>query len=295
MFKKIYEYFKNLFEKIWNTRFVSFIWEGSCLFFDIRSPQAASSLAYYVLLTVFPVLICISILLGFVHIDIAALVSSLEGILPKPALNVVDSFLRYVRNNQSLGLFLAGLLACWFSAAAAFRTITRVFLDVYKDVNQSAFLGMVASIIFPIFLILVIGLSILVVVTGQSAVNWLIEKLPFLDEALSIWRYTKYVLLFLAFFLFIVAILNMAAPIKIPRKPTLFTSLVCSLAVAVSSALFSWFIGFSTKYSLVYGSLVSIVILLIWLYFCAQVLLLGIVFTGVWYRRHRERHEGDEA
>ena len=38
---------------------------------------------------------------------------------------------------------IAGLAAGWFSAAAAFRTITRVILDVYTDVSQSMVRGMV--------------------------------------------------------------------------------------------------------------------------------------------------------
>ena len=66
------------------------------------------------------------------------------------------------------------------------------------------------------------------------------------------------------------------------------SSLVCALALVTASALFSWFIGLSSRYSLVYGSLVSIIILLVWLYFCGQILFLGIVFTSVWYRRWPE-------
>jgi membrane protein len=39
----------------------------------------------------------------------------------------------------------------------------------------------------------------------------------------------------------------------------------------------------------VYGSLVSMVVLLIWLYLCGQLLFLSIVFTSVWYNTIRHR------
>ena len=55
----------------------------------------------------------------------------------------------------------------------------------------------------------------------------------------------------------------------------LVSSLVSALALVVSSAVFSWFIGLSTRLSLVYGSLVSLIILLLWLYLCGQILFLG--------------------
>lgn len=47
------------------------------------------------------------------------------------------------------------------------RTITRVIIDMYEDVSQSMVLGMVASILFPLGLLVTVDLSVIVVVTGQ--------------------------------------------------------------------------------------------------------------------------------
>lgn len=99
------------------------------LYFSRRVPQAAACLAYFVLLTVFPVLICVSYILGMVNIDIVSLMDQLQPLLPEAALDVLESYLRYISFHQTPGLFLAGLAGCWFSAAAAFRTITRVIID----------------------------------------------------------------------------------------------------------------------------------------------------------------------
>ena len=60
-----------------------------------------------------------------------------------------------------------------------------------------------------------------------------------------------------------------------------------ALAMVACSGLFSWFIGMSSRYALVYGSLASLIILLVWLYFCGNILLLGAVVGRVWSRRHR--------
>ena len=43
----------------------------------------------------------------------------------------------------------------------------------------------------------------------------------------------------------------------------------------------SWFIGMSSRYALVYGSLASLIILLVWLYLCGNILLLGAVVGRV--------------
>ncbi len=164
-----------------------FLREALTLYFSCRAPQAAACLAYFLLLTVFPMLICVSFVLGLVNIDIVSLMESLGSVLPDEALEVISSYLRYISYRQSPGLFIAGLAAGWFSAAAAFRTITRVILDVYTDVSQSMVRGMVVSVAFPLALLLTIDLSIIVVVTGQRTLESLGQHLPFLDQTLQPW------------------------------------------------------------------------------------------------------------
>jgi membrane protein len=272
-------------EQLWDSEVVRFLRESVLLYFSCRAPQAAACLAYFLLLTVFPLLICVSYILGMVNIDIASFITSLESVLPKEALSVLSGYLGYISAHQGAGLFIAGLMACWFSAAAAFRTITRVILDVYTEVSQSMVRGMVVSVAFPLALLLTIDLSVLVVTTGQRTLEVIGAHLPFDVESFQPWSWLRYLLLFSIFYLFLLAVFTLAAPRGTPRVPMMLSGLVCALALVTASALFSWFIGLSSRYSLVYGSLVSIIILLVWLYLCGQILFLGIIFTSVWYKR----------
>lgn len=276
---------KQRLERLWDTEGVRFLREAVMLYFSCRAPQAAACLAYFLLLTVFPLMICVSYILGMVDIDIAGFIGSLENVLPHEALGVLSGYLSYISSHQSAGLFIAGLMACWFSAAAAFRTITRVILDVYTEVSQSMVRGMVVSVAFPLALLVTIDLSVLVVTTGQRTLEAIGEHLPFDVGSFQPWSWLRYLLLFSIFYLFLLAVFNMAAPRGTPRVPMMVSGFVCALALVTASALFSWFIGLSSRYSLVYGSLVSIIILLVWLYLCGQILFLGIIFTSVWYKR----------
>ena len=282
-------------KKLWSTPPVLFLRQAILLYFSRRVPQAAACLAYFVLLTVFPVLICVSYQLGLVNRAFVRLFELSQNLVPEEALDVLAGYLRYISFHQTPGLFLAGLAACWFSAAAAFRTITRVIIDMYDDVSQSMVRGLVSSIFFPIALLVTIDVSVIVVVTGQRTLAAVAQRFPFLGYLVDLWSWTRYVLLFAVFFLFLLAVLNLAAPFGTPRFPVLLSSLVSSLALVVSSAVFSWFIGLSSRYSLVYGSLVSLIILLIWLYLCGQILFLGIVFTSVWYKNWRRRPSSTDS
>ena len=75
------------------------------------------------------------------------------------------------------------------------------------------------------------------------------------------------------------------------NRVILLTALCTALAMVACSVLFSWFIGMSSRYALVYGSLASLIILLVWLYLCGNILILGNVFNYVWYRRKQARYQ----
>ena len=78
-------------KKLWTSPLVSFFREAILLYFSRRVPQAAACLAYFVILAVFPVLICVSYILGLVNIDVGSLIGQLQSILPQAALDVLES------------------------------------------------------------------------------------------------------------------------------------------------------------------------------------------------------------
>ena len=51
------------------------------------------------------------------------------------------------------------------------------------------------------------------------------------------------------------------------------------------SMLFSYFVGLSSRYPLIYGSLASIIIFMIWMYFCGQILIMGNALNVVLRRK----------
>ena len=75
---------------------------------------------------------------------------------------------------------------------------------------------------------------------------------------------------------------------RVSRRGLWGFSAVTALAMVGCSAVFSWFIGMSSRYALVYGSLASLIILLVWLYFCGNILLLGALLCSVWTQRKGE-------
>ena len=86
-------------------------------------------------------------------------------------------------------------------------------------------------------------------------------------------------LLFFLLFAIIYSVYLISAPKHATRMSRLPGALTAAIVLVVASMLFSQLITFSIRYELLYGSLASFVILMVWLYTCALILIMANVIN----------------
>lgn len=259
--------------------------------------RAAASLAYFLILTLFPLLVCVNFFIGLLELDPEAVFSALDPLLPRESLSIILEYLTYVSGipqSQSTPLLLASLFTILLSASAGLRTLLKTMDELYQIRHVSSLRRVAVSVILSLLFLLTIYLSIVVIFTGDWFFQVLEERLPPpLAELIplrllsQLWGWLRYLLLFFCVLLLVLAVYRMGTPPPLRREKRVLrlTALLSAGALVACSVLFSWFIGMSSRYSLVYGSLASLIILLVWLYFCGNILLVGAVAGRVWFRR----------
>ena len=259
--------------------------------------RAAASLAYFLILTLFPLLVCVNFFIGLLELDPEAVFSALDPLLPRESLSIILEYLTYVSGipqSQSTPLLLASLFTILLSASAGLRTLLKTMDELYQIRHVSSLRRVAVSVILSLLFLLTIYLSIVVIFTGDWFFQLLEARLPSpLAELIplrllsQLWGWLRYLLLFFCVLLLVLAVYRMGTPppLRREKKVLRLTALLSAGALVACSVLFSWFIGMSSRYSLVYGSLASLIILLVWLYFCGNILLVGAVAGRVWFRR----------
>ena len=259
--------------------------------------RAAAALAYFLILTLFPLLVCVNFFIGLLELDPEAVFSALDSLLPRESLSIILDYLTYVSGipqSQSTPLLLASLFTILLSASAGLRTLLKTMDELYQVRHVSSLRRVVVSVVLSILFLLTIYLSIVVIFTGDWFFQLLEARLPSpLAELIplrllsQLWGWLRYLLLFFCVLLLVLAVYRMGTPppLRREKKVLRLTALLSAGALVACSVLFSWFIGMSSRYSLVYGSLASLIILLVWLYFCGNILLVGAVAGRVWFRR----------
>ena len=274
-------------KKLFSLPPVSFVVETANVYLGVGAPRSAAALSYFLILTLFPLLVCVNYFIGLFHLDLENLLQSLDQILPSDVLAVLTDYLGYAADSQSRPLLLASLFTILVSASAGLRTLLATMDSLHGTKKVSAFRRVLASVLLSALFLMTIYLSVVVIFTGEWFFWFLEKRLPLhLAEMIpplsGLWRWMRYLLLFCFVLLLVLMVYRAGTPRHVMGKRVLLlSSLLTAAAIAAASVLFSWFIGMSSRYALVYGSLASLIILLVWLYLCGNILLLGAVVGRV--------------
>ena len=283
-----------MFQSFLRLPVVGFVRELLQTYSRLGISRAAAALAYFLILTLFPLLMCVNFLIGLLHLNPADVFSALDPLLPEEILSILMDYLTYVSqipHSQSTPLLLASLFTILLSASAGLRTLLKTMDELYQVCHTNSLRRLLVSVVLSLLFLLTIYLSIVVIFTGEWFFRLLeghlppplLELIP-LRLLSQLWGKLRYLLLFLCVLLLVLAVYRLGTPLPFRREKKILrlTALLSAAALVACSVLFSWFIGMSSRYSLVYGSLASLIILLVWLYFCGNILLLGAVTGRVW-------------
>lgn len=261
------------------------------VYFSKNVGRAAAELAYFLILTFFPIIICVSAFLNEMDLNLIPLLNQADPFLPAGVAAIFRDYLTYIDTNQSTAMFISGGLLTVLFASAAVRGLMNMMDELYGRATFRGLSQLAASVLFSVLLLVTIYLSLAVVVTGNWFFRLLGQALGLegLTERFSAWQSVKHVLLLGLVFLFILLLYRFAAPLDKPRPPVVPGALGASAALAAASVIFSLLMSNSTRYSLVYGSLASVIIMLVWLYLCGNILIIGNVVNYVLFTRRRER------
>lgn len=247
-------------------------------FLTRRVTRSAAEIAYYMVMALFPVIICMYDLLALILRDPTAVLRIVETlVLPRETQALVSEFLNYVSGNTSQVMFIAALIVMITSASAAFRAMAAIVGEIHGDKRFGIVSSTVVSVAFSVAFLLVLYLCVLLMLTGKRFLLWLDALMPRVSIIWS-WTWVRFLVLFAILLMMILVLYRLTTSRRTPHL-VLPGALFSAVGIVVMSILLSWLIGNSAKYSLVYGSLASVVILLFWFHVFGLLLILGVVLN----------------
>jgi membrane protein len=258
---------------------------------DDNVSRLASSLAYYTVFSIAPLLVIAIAISGAVFGAEAAqneVSSQLRGLLGPAGAEVVELTVKNAGQNQASGA-LASILGILVLAWGA----TNVFISLQDSLNTiwgvkprpDIGLWNTVRIRFLSFG-MVLGFAFLLLVSLLvSAALSALER--YFDGARYelVWQGLNTAISIGVFSLLFAMIFKFLPDVKVGWRDVAIGAVATAALFSIGKTLIGLYLGHSSVGS-VYGAAGSLVILLLWVYYSAQVLFFGAEFTQVYARRH---------
>ena len=272
-------------------KFVGFITDMVEIYTQKRVSRSAAALSYFLTLTLFPLLICLNLILSSLHVSEASVLSLLQGILPMNVLDAVAGYFEYVAQNGSDALVVMGVLAMLTSSSAMFRSLMNTMSDIQGKSKFKGIFGLLFSFALSIGFLAVIYLSGIIVMSGGWILSFFDERFG-MYEFVKVWQWIRFIFLFLILFIMVDLVYVASAPRGSKIKGKSIGAILAAVCCVIVSYVFSQLIDVTVRYSIIYGSLTSIIIIMLWMYLFATILIMGNAFNIV---RERRRHAAAPA
>lgn len=233
----------------------------------------AAGLAYYLLFAIFPLLIFISNILGLLSLDIAAVTEALNGFLPGEIVGLIESYLEHVSHTSSHFLLWFSLVfSVWFPFRAAKGLMADVRLAHGLPKPERPIVYGFHQLVYTLVLLLVTVLTPALLSIGERALASVFGLSPIF---VSFWTYLRFVLTAALMYFALGSLYALSQDRRLPSKQSRPGILAALAAWLLVSLAFSFYAENFANYSLVYGALGAVMLLLIWLYLTAIILILG--------------------
>ena len=251
-----------------------------------------AALAFYLLFMIFPFLIFISALLGLLDLNITGMMTVLSDFLPEEVVDLLRMYFTYVTDNPSPQLMVFGLVFSIYFPMRATNSLMAAVRTAYHLGPPKGFITQwIKVLLYTVTLIVTIALTLSLMTFGERALWYTVEHFHLPEFLAKLWVTLRFpvagAVSFLALFLLYALAQDTIQPLKNICPGVLF-SLAAWMAF---SWLYSYYANHFSHYSVLYGSIGAVIVVLIWLNLSAFTLILGAEMNGVLISMRKDRLE----
>lgn len=257
-------------------KYFGLLWQALRKFNDDNGFFLSSGIAFNLLINLIPFILLLLAMVGTYLYNDQEVFSHIRAYFRDvaPALDpkVMKNLMDVIQNRQIVGILgFVGLL--WFSTLV-FSSL-RIALNIVFRVEKSR--GMLRGIGIDLLMILLVGVLLLVSMILSPLVIWLQGYHGRIPVAIgpTIQWILKYLIPFSLTYCMFSLIYKIIPTKRVHIKSALQAALFSSLLWELAKHLFAWYVVHLAGYSIFYGSLSTLVIFVLWVYYSSMILVVG--------------------
>lgn len=260
-------------------------------FFQERFFDQAAQNAYYLLLSVLPFLLVVISLVQLLPVQEASILALLRPFVPDESFVLIEQSVKTMLVKSHGSLLLISVLAALWTSSVAVQSFS-YSLDLASGTRKARayWLTLIRNIGITVLFMLVVPLS-LFLPFAEKLVNRVIAYYDVLEDWqgwLYIWPNIKWGLGTVFLLLFFLLFYRLVPTARLSWKEVLPGALLTALGWQFVSLLFGEYAA-KVDYSRLYGQLAGIIMLVLWFYLTAIIVMISGLLNAEWKRKRRFR------
>ena len=237
-----------------------------------RLDSTAAHGAYFIIISFLPFCVFTLTILQQIELESGPLITELMTVFPDPVADYMEGLIAQTLPTSSV--LSVSILTFLWSASSGMVAVMKGIETVYESrVNRNYFVQRLVAMGYLLVFSIALILTAVTLVFGQTIYNKLLNHSP--SVLLTLLLNLKSLLGFFLLVIFFCLIFN-----GIPRKRVkfinnLFGATFSAAGWVLFSYVFSIFVENFSNYSVVYGSLATLIVIMLWLFFCMYIIFLG--------------------
>lgn len=245
----------------------------------------ANSLTFKLILAIFPFIIAILSLLGFLNLSVDKITNVFFDNLPKEMSSMIGYYITDVFEHRRLSLLSSSAVIAIYSASAGIHTMIRAICNTFNlHENRNYIRTRIISICLMITFFAIIVATLYIMIFGDIINKELIEKsiINCIPSIITGTLMHGLVLIVMIIFLLLLYRFSLG---KIAFRYLMPGILFTLISWFIVSKIFNIYVSNFSRYSVIYGSIGTLFVFAIWLFLLSYVILIGAQINAVLYDR----------
>lgn len=263
-----------------NNRFEKIINEIGSLFEKMDKDhisESSAQCAYYTILSFIPFIILLLTLIQYTNIEQETLFNMISKIIPSSMNEIILGIIREVYSKSIGTISISIIFTLWSADKGLFALIKglNIVFEINGKKNSSIIYLKLTSILKTAIFIILIVVGLILLVFGNSILSIIQEHFyGFKNYTIISAVLTEIIFILLTFVVFMI-IYKFLPKHKIKLKQILPGSIFGALGLNIVSYVFSKYLFIFKGFSITYGSLTTLMLIMMWTYACFYIIFLG--------------------
>jgi membrane protein len=247
----------------------------------------SNGVAYNFIVAIFPTIIFLFTLIPYVtvyfpEVTNESIIAFIDDLAPQNMADAIKSTVLDIVNNQRGGLLTFGFILALYLATNGMVALMRAFNACYRTIDRrNYFTTRLTALGLTLMLSIVLCLAIILMVVGQVVINYFtthvhdLAKLNLDDLSIYFILILRFLVVFIVFFITISCIYYFGPAVHYKWNFFSIGSLLATVACLLITYGFSFYVANFSSYNKVYGSIGTLLALMVWIQLMTMVLLFG--------------------